>query len=146
MKVNRIVVAALACVLAGALGAPQGFAQGRRGGATGDEIDSAQQGRRGGGAQQTVTQGPANANATTPRGPAPEDKTVVTHHTARIGGQQIAYTATTGTIVLKSDEGTALASVFYVAYTKDGVEDVSKRPIAFSYNGGPGSASMFVHM
>ncbi len=71
-----------------------------------------------------------------PRGPAPEERTVVTHHTARIGGQQLTYTATAGTIVIKDDSGTPKASMFYVAYTKDGVDDISKRPVAFSYNSG----------
>jgi carboxypeptidase C (cathepsin A) len=146
MKVKRIVLAGLSFVFAGALLAPQGFAQGRRGGAATDEVDQTQGRRGGGGGQQTAAQTTQGASPTAPRGPAPEDRTIVTHHTAKIGGQQIAYTATTGTIVLKTDEGTALASVFYVAYTKDGVEEVSKRPVAFSYNGGPGSASMFVHM
>jgi carboxypeptidase C (cathepsin A) len=146
MKVKRIVLAGLSFVLAGALVAPLGFGQGRRGGAAGDEVDQAQGRRGGGGGQQAAAQTSQSTNAAAPRGPAPEDRTVVTHHTAKIGGQQISYTATTGTIVLKTDEGTALASVFYVAYTKDGVDDVSRRPVAFSYNGGPGSASMFVHM
>lgn len=78
--------------------------------------------------------------------PPPVEKTVVTHHSARIGGQQINYTATTGTYVIKDDEGNPKATFFYVAYTKDGVTDSSKRPVAFVYNGGPGSASLFTHM
>src|SRR5579863_5623024 len=144
MRVNRIVIAGLSLLLAGALTAQQGIAQGRRGGATGDESTQQPQGRRGGAAAgDTAQQG---APAAERRGPPPEEKTSVTHHTARIGGQQIAYTATAGTYVMKADDGTPLASVFYVAYTKDGVDDISKRPVAFSYNGGPGSASLFVHM
>src|ERR1700687_915423 len=79
-------------------------------------------------------------------GPPPEEKTSVTHHSARVGGQQINYTATAGTYVIKSDDGTPKASIFYVAYTKDEVSDVSKRPMSFVYNGGPGSASLFTHM
>jgi carboxypeptidase C (cathepsin A) len=143
MKVKQVVLAGLSLLLASGITAPLGFAQGRRGGAAGDEVDQAQ-GRRGGGQQAAAQTNQASAAA--PRGPAPEDKMVATLHTAKIGGQQISYKATTGTIVLKSDDGTALASVFYVAYTKEGVDDISKRPVAFSYNGGPGSASMFVHM
>src|SRR5205085_2210871 len=80
------------------------------------------------------------------RGPAPEEKSSVTRHSARIGGQQINYTATAATYVIKSDDGAPKASMFYVAYTKEGVQDVSKRPISFVYNGGPGSASLFTHM
>src|SRR5579863_6620686 len=85
-------------------------------------------------------------NAQRPKMPPPEEKSSVTHHTVSIGGQQIAYTATAGTYVLKADDGTPKASMFFVAYTKDGVDDITKRPVAFSYNGGPGSASCFVHM
>ncbi|HEV3042064.1 MAG TPA: peptidase S10 [Candidatus Angelobacter sp.] len=76
----------------------------------------------------------------------PEEKSVVTHHSARIGGQQINYTATAATYVIKSDDGTPKASMFYVAYIKDGSQDISRRPISFVYNGGPGSASLFTHM
>jgi carboxypeptidase C (cathepsin A) len=75
----------------------------------------------------------------------PEEKSSVTHHTARIGGQQIAYTATAATYVIKADDGTPKATMFYVAYTKDGV-DPTRRPVSFVYNGGPGSASLFTHM
>ncbi len=77
--------------------------------------------------------------------PPPEEKTSVTHHTARIGGQQINYTATAATYVIKADDGTPKAVMFYVAYIKDGV-DTSRRPVSFVYNGGPGSASLFTHM
>jgi carboxypeptidase C (cathepsin A) len=76
----------------------------------------------------------------------PEEKTVVTHHSARIGGQQLNYTATAGTYVLRADDESPKATFFYVAYTKDGVSDISKRPLSFVYNGGPGSASLFTHM
>ena len=79
-------------------------------------------------------------------GPPPEEKTSVTKHSARVGGQQINYTATAGNYVIKSEDGTPKASFFYVAYTKDDVADVSKRPMSFVYNGGPGSASLFTHM
>jgi carboxypeptidase C (cathepsin A) len=79
-------------------------------------------------------------------GPPPEEKTSVTHHSAHVGGQQINYTATAGTYVVKSDDGMPKASFFYVAYTKDEVPDISKRPMSIVYNGGPGSASLFTHM
>ena len=58
------------------------------------------------------------------RAPPPEEKTSVTRHTARVGGQQISYTATTGTYVMKAEDGTPKASFFYVAYTKDDSGDV----------------------
>ena len=78
--------------------------------------------------------------------PAPEEKSVATHHSARIGGQMINYTATAATYNIKADDGTVKATMFYVAYTKDGVADPAKRPVSFVYNGGPGSASLFTHM
>lgn len=79
--------------------------------------------------------------------PAPPavDNYKQTQHTGKFGGQTVAYTATAGTLALKSATGKARANVFFVAYTKDGVP-AGSRPIAFAYNGGPGSASVFVHM
>src|SRR6476660_8740532 len=79
------------------------------------------------------------------RAPAPEEKTSVTHHSARIGGQQLNYKATAATYIIRTDDGSPKATMCYVAYTKDGV-DASKRPLSFVYNGGPGSASLFTHM
>ncbi|HLZ12847.1 MAG TPA: hypothetical protein VKP58_09685 [Candidatus Acidoferrum sp.] len=76
----------------------------------------------------------------------PEDKSVQTKHSVKIGGQEVKYTATAGTMVLKLEDGTAKASVFYVAYTKDDVTDASKRPITFAFNGGPGAGSLWLHI
>jgi len=80
------------------------------------------------------------------RGPAPEEKSSVTRHQVRIGGQEIGYSATAATYVIKADDGTPKATFFFVSYTKDSVPDIAKRPISFVYNGGPGSASLFTHM
>lgn len=76
----------------------------------------------------------------------PEEKIVQTKHTIKIGGQEIKYTATAGTILLKLEDGTPKASVFYIAYTKDDVSDLTKRPVTFAFNGGPGSASIWLHL
>jgi carboxypeptidase C (cathepsin A) len=76
----------------------------------------------------------------------PEEKVVQTKHMIKIGGQEIKYTATAGTILLKLEDGTPKASVFYVAYTKDDVNDTKKRPVTFTFNGGPGSASIWLHL
>jgi carboxypeptidase C (cathepsin A) len=86
------------------------------------------------------------APAQKPPAPPPEEKSSVTHHSAKIGGQTINYTATAATYNIKADDGTIKASMFYVAYVKDGVPDPAKRPVSFVYNGGPGSASLFTHM
>ena len=63
-----------------------------------------------------------------------------------IGGQEISYTATAATYIIRDDESEPKATIFFVAYTKDDVTDTSKRPLSFVYNGGPGSASCFTHM
>ena len=76
----------------------------------------------------------------------PEDKTVQTKHSVRISGQEIKYTATAGTIVMKLEDGTPKASVFFVAYTKDDANDAAKRPITFAFNGGPGAGSLWLHV
>src|SRR5687768_5189747 len=95
--------------------------------------------------------------------PAPKDNLVVTKHTVRIGGKEIKYTVTAGTMILKEEiadrekesEGEKpRAQVFFVAYTKDGNGEKSaertsalrKRPLTFSFNGGPGSSSVWLHM
>ncbi len=75
--------------------------------------------------------------------PVPAPRTVATHHVAEIGGKRIAYTATAGTLLLYDAKHHATASVFYVAYTRDGA-DPDRRPITFAYNGGPGFASALV--
>lgn len=86
--------------------------------------------------------------------PPPEDNIVQTQHSLIINGHTLHYTATTGTIVLKEEsekdekaEGEkAKASIFFVAYTKDDVADVGKRPLTFAFNGGPGSSSVWLHL
>jgi carboxypeptidase C (cathepsin A) len=108
---------------------------------------SAQQSGRGGRGGQPGEARPQEPAAQAERaGPPLEEHTVVTHHSARIGGETINYTATTGTYVIRDDAGKPKASFFYVAYTKDGVADTARRPVSFVYNGGPGSASLFTHM
>jgi carboxypeptidase C (cathepsin A) len=87
----------------------------------------------------------ASAQAAVPPHRAPNERSVVTHHTIAVNGRQIAYTATAGTLVLKTDKGEPEASVFYVAYTLDNA-DRATRPITFLYNGGPGAATIYLHM
>jgi len=100
-------------------------------------------GRAGGAPDARAPEAPSqNGRAELP----PLERTVVTHHSAVVGGQTINYTATAGTYVVKDADGAPKATFFFVAYTKDGVSDVSKRPVSFVYNGGPGSASLFTHM
>ena len=70
----------------------------------------------------------------------------MTDHTIRIGGQTIPYKATASTILLKDDAGEPTGLIYSVAYTRSDVTDLSKRPISFYYNGGPGSSTMWLHM
>ena len=69
---------------------------------------------------------------------------VVLQHTAVIQGQSLSYTTTTGYMTVDTANGAC--EMFYMAYTLDGVQDLSARPVTFAYNGGPGAASLYVHM
>jgi carboxypeptidase C (cathepsin A) len=77
--------------------------------------------------------------------PIPPEKTSVTHHDLTLNGKAIHYTATAGTLLIHDDEDKPYGSIFYVAYTEDGV-DPKTRPVTFLYNGGPGSATIWMHM
>lgn len=77
--------------------------------------------------------------------PIPEAKTSVTKHSVKIGGKKIVYTATAGTMLMKNDDQEPIALIGYTAYVKDD-SDLRTRPIMFAYNGGPGSASLWLHM
>src|SRR6516162_838203 len=70
---------------------------------------------------------------------------VQTHHQITVGGRTLRYTATAGRLPIKDPTGKIDAEMFFVAYTLDGA-DPTKRPLTFSYNGGPGSASIWLHM
>lgn len=99
-----------------------------------------------------------NGKPTEEKLPEPKDQIVETKHSIALGGQEIKYTVTCGTIVLKEEaekkgdqagesEGEkAKASVFFIAYTRDDVPDKTKRPLTFSFNGGPGSSSVWLHL
>lgn len=69
----------------------------------------------------------------------------VTHHSVTVNGRALRYTATAGRMPIKNGEGTTEALMFYVAYTLDGA-DAATRPLTFAYNGGPGSATIWLHM
>ncbi|HYL09870.1 MAG TPA: hypothetical protein VEU31_03950 [Candidatus Acidoferrales bacterium] len=76
----------------------------------------------------------------------PKEESSVTEHTIRIGGQTIPYKATAGTTLLKNDKDEPTGLLYSVAYTRSDVKDLSQRPVSFLYNGGPGSATMWLHM
>ena len=75
----------------------------------------------------------------------PEAKTYRSEHEIRIGGERIPYVATAGTLIMRDDEDRAIAEFGYTAYFRQG-GDPATRPIMFAWNGGPGSASMWLHM
>jgi carboxypeptidase C (cathepsin A) len=79
--------------------------------------------------------------------PAPEHeaKVFTSEHEVQAGGQRVRYTATAGTLIMRDAEHKAIAEFGYTAYVKTGT-DPAKRPLVFAWNGGPGSASMWLHM
>src|SRR5258708_24075800 len=90
----------------------------------------------------TPAQKPAEAASAAP----PKEESSVTDHTIKIGSQTIPYKATAATILLKNEKDEPIALLYSTAYTRSDVKDPSQRPIAFVYNGGPGSASVWLHM
>jgi carboxypeptidase C (cathepsin A) len=92
---------------------------------------------------------PTQTPAATPKAAAEpaepvEEKPIVTHHKITLRGKALAYTATTGFLYIKDEHGHIEAQMFFVAYTGDG--GAAKRPLTFSFNGGPGSATIWLHM
>jgi len=76
----------------------------------------------------------------------PIDEKVVTEHKAKINGKTIPYKATTGTQPVWDEEGHPTATLFYTYYQRTDVRDDAKRPLIISFNGGPGSASVWMHI
>jgi len=101
------------------------------------QVPAAAQGGRGRG---NVVAGPGPAV-----GGEIDETPVVTKHTVTVDGKTINYTATVAQMPLKDPSGDTEAHIFYMAYTLDGAE-AAKRPLTFCFNGGPGSASMWVHL
>src|SRR5580765_5338165 len=128
--------------------------------AQGPDAQGQGRGQRPGGGQGTGPQPTTTTTTTTqqpgggqtgqrPQGaptPSPEEPPVVTHHSITVGGKELRYTATTGMMPIKNRDSETEARMFFVAYTLDGVENRSQRPMTFSFNGGPGSASVWLHM
>jgi carboxypeptidase C (cathepsin A) len=123
---------------------------------------AAQGGRQG--AAQTTQTPPTTTTQTPPAapggrggrggvaGPGPaiggevDETPVVTKHSITVQGKKLDYTATVAQMPLKDAAGETEAHIFYMAYTLDGAGDEAKRPLTFCFNGGPGSASMWVHL
>jgi carboxypeptidase C (cathepsin A) len=75
-----------------------------------------------------------------------KEESSVTDHSIKLGAQTIPYKATASTTALKNDKGEVTGLLYSVAYTRSDVKDLTERPISFLYNGGPGSATMWLHM
>ncbi|MBS1855669.1 MAG: peptidase S10 [Acidobacteria bacterium] len=91
----------------------------------------------------TAPNAPAAAAESTP---IPPETSSVTQHQITLDGRQLPYHATAGTLLITDAEDKPECAIFYVAYTLDGVSDPRTRPVTFLYNGGPGSASIPLHM
>ncbi|MEN8249124.1 MAG: carboxypeptidase, partial [Bacteroidota bacterium] len=76
----------------------------------------------------------------------PADTTVVTTHETTIGGHKIPYKATTGTQPVWDENGKVIASLYYTYYQRTDIRDNTSRPLVISFNGGPGSASVWMHI
>jgi carboxypeptidase C (cathepsin A) len=79
-------------------------------------------------------------------GPIPAETSSVTEHDMSLNGKTLHYKATAGTLLIHGDDDKPYGTVFYVGYTLDGVSNPAGRPVTFLYNGGPGSASVWLHM
>ncbi|MFH6773016.1 S10 family peptidase [Gaetbulibacter aestuarii] len=76
----------------------------------------------------------------------PVDTMVVTNHTGIINGQNLSYTATAGTQPVWDNDGNPIATLYYTYYERNNVKNRAKRPLVISFNGGPGSASVWMHI
>ena len=87
---------------------------------------------------------PSDSEKKTEKANGQEEKPSITHHSMTLRGRAIQYTASAGRLAIKNEQGKAEAQMFYVAYTADGGGE--KRPLTFAFNGGPGSATIWLHM
>ncbi|MDR3458416.1 MAG: peptidase S10 [Verrucomicrobiae bacterium] len=101
-------------------------------------------------AEPAGTNAPANTNNVIPfvaaKIPDAAHEPVYITNTVTIAGARVTYTAETGMLPVLKADGTSRASIFYVAYTRQGVTNAGARPVTFCFNGGPGSASVSQHM
>jgi carboxypeptidase C (cathepsin A) len=84
---------------------------------------------------------PAPAPAATP---IPEP--VTTEHKIELGGKKLRYFVTVGMLPIKNEEGVVEANLFYTAYSLGSKDGDKKRPLTFTFNGGPGSSSVWLHL
>jgi carboxypeptidase C (cathepsin A) len=92
-----------------------------------------------------VKEEPARMPSTSSRTIVPESS-VITNHTVTIRGKSVPYKATTGTLPVWDEEGKPIAGLFYTYYERSDVQNRENRPLVISFNGGPGSASVWMHI
>lgn len=104
-------------------------------------------------AQEKGEAAPAKATASKVEAPEPpktktssDEEPVVTHHRITVSGKELKYTATAGLMPIKDTKGETEARIFFIAYTLDEQAGAASRPLMFSFNGGPGSASVWLHL
>ncbi len=78
--------------------------------------------------------------------PHHDEEIVRTDHILSMGEEEIPYRASAGRTILKDEDGKKLASFFFTPYERTDIEDITRRPIIFSFNGGPGSSSVWLHL
>jgi carboxypeptidase C (cathepsin A) len=103
------------------------------------------------GAQSAPQTSPQKAESASAPLPPREDESladappVITHHQISISGKPLKYTATAGRLLIRPENGPTEAAIFFTAYTLDG-EEARTRPLTFVFNGGPGTATAWLHM
>ncbi|MFM7067320.1 MAG: S10 family peptidase, partial [Gammaproteobacteria bacterium] len=93
-----------------------------------------------------AAEGPAKPLDPGVAAPPRAEQSVTQGRVPTLAGGTIDYTATAGTLILRDGDDKPIASMGYVAYTRNGVRDPATRPVTFAFNGGPGSSSMWLHM
>src|SRR6266403_4775405 len=96
-------------------------------------------------AQEKETKTVEKEKPAEPTPPAPKEESSVTEHSIKVAGQTIPYKSIAGTILLKNEKDEPQALIYSTSYIRHDVKDPA-RPISFIYNGGPGSASVWLHM
>lgn len=98
--------------------------------------------------QRPQTGAPPQSERTSERERPPllDEPPVVTQHEIRAGSRTLKYSVTTGMMPIKNQSGEIEANIFFMAYTLDGAGNARTRPLMFSFNGGPGSSSVWLHL
>ena len=82
----------------------------------------------------------------TPQQPEATETLSVTQHSIKVNGQSLRYTATAGRLSVRDSIGQPQAFIFFASYVLKPAKSLSRRPITFAFNGGPGASSMWLHL